>query len=165
MSRFNRRFWNNVNKNGPVPPHCPEIGQCWVWLDPKHIKGYGQFYVNGRTMYVHRHSWELHYDKIPEGLYVLHRCDNRACVNPEHLFLGTNDDNMLDMVMKDRQVKGEEHPGSKLTEEDVLEIRRRHIKGCSESGARPLGKIYKVCHTIILDIVNNKTWTHLNGNT
>lgn len=93
------RFWLKVNKNGPVPPHRPELGPCWLWTGARDRGGYGQF--SGRA---HRWSWLIHHGYRPgHGLFVCHHCDNPPCVRPDHLFLGTASDNARDMVAKGRQ--------------------------------------------------------------
>jgi hypothetical protein len=85
----------------PVP-----FSGCWLWTDSCHRSGYGQLFVRSRTnrfaknVRAHRLSWELHNGEIPEGQYVLHKCDVRSCVNPDHLFLGTHEENMIDMCRK-----------------------------------------------------------------
>ena len=93
------RFWSKVDKSG----------DCWIWTAYKRPDGYGQFGFEGTQHKAHRVSWVLANGTIPEGLHVLHRCDVRECVNPEHLFLGTNTDNMRDMIEKGRQSKGLKH--------------------------------------------------------
>lgn len=103
------RFWSNVEKNGPTPTHCPEIGNCWKWRNVNNW--YGHFSPEkGRRLYAHRVSWELHNGQIRDGLCVLHKCDNPECVRPEHLFLGTHKENAEDKCAKGRQPKGERHP-------------------------------------------------------
>lgn len=102
----------------------PSPNGCWEWTASLNQRsGYGQFRLRGSMVHAHRVSWELYRSPINIGLHVLHRCDNRRCVNPEHLFLGTNDDNMADMVAKGRQAKGVRHGSAKLTPSQVAEIR------------------------------------------
>lgn len=92
------RFWAKV---GPRP-----AGECWLWHSARHRSGHGQFGVGPvDRIYAHRFSWELHNGPVPEGLCVLHRCDVPACVNPDHLWLGTREDNMHDMWAKGRGSK------------------------------------------------------------
>lgn len=92
------RFFKHVNKTD----------SCWLWTASKNHKGYGQFGIGSRKnikmVKAHRASWILHNGEIPEGLFVLHTCDIRHCVNPAHLFLGTNADNMCDMISKGRSM-------------------------------------------------------------
>ena len=91
------RFWNKVMK-------IVETDECWEWIAFKNKDGYGLFGYNGKNQKAHRVSWQLHNGPIPDGLCVLHKCDNPSCVNPNHLFLGTNADNIKDRVNKNRTV-------------------------------------------------------------
>ena len=91
---------------------------CWIFTGAKHEQGYGQIHDNDycTTIKAHRASWQVYFGSIPNDLQVLHHCDNRACINPEHLWLGTHQDNMDDMVQKNRQANqysGLPKPGPK----------------------------------------------------
>jgi hypothetical protein len=102
--RIARRFWRKVRKDGAVQPHVPELGPCWEWTgavrDPK--AGYGAFHWLDGPEYSHRAAWMLEVGPIPDGQWVLHKCDNQSCVRPEHLFLGTVQDNVSDCHKKGR---------------------------------------------------------------
>jgi hypothetical protein len=91
--------------------------------------GYGQISIDGRPMRAHRIAYELAYGPIPQGKFVCHRCDNPKCINSEHLFLGSNRDNMHDAKTKNRIRNGEKHPGAKLTDAQVRHIRNRRAAG------------------------------------
>lgn len=97
------RFWAKVNKHGTVIR--PELGPCWEWTAARFDSGYGMVGLNRKTSYTHRTSWVIHNGAIPDGLKVLHKCDNPPCVNPTHLFLGSAKDNTDDMNAKNRWVK------------------------------------------------------------
>ncbi len=165
------RFWSKVNKTN----------DCWIWMAAKDAKGYGRFSVGGQAkpdgsrrnsmVAAHRFSYELvhgpiHDDGSFHGTCVLHRCDNPSCVNPEHLFLGSNADNVRDMDQKGRRVvsvsRGEAHANSRLTEADVREIYRRHRQdGISQL---QLSRDYGVCHATVNHIFTGRLWGHLDLN-
>lgn len=100
---------------------------CWLWDQSLRTDGYGNAFAEGKVQVAHRLSYKAFSGEIPDGICVLHRCDVRACVNPEHLWLGTRLDNVRDMYAKGREnniaLRGEDHGCSRLTEDDVREIR------------------------------------------
>lgn len=148
------RFWEKVNK----------ADSCWNWTAATFQgNGYGMFSIEHHPYRAHRVSWVLSYGKIPENLYVLHTCDNRLCVNPGHLWVGTHIDNMQDMWNKGRGVatenylSGEAAPQAKLTEEQVLYIR----ENCSTYSQRELASMFKVMRSTIRHVIKGTTWKHL----
>ena len=88
------RFWTKVNKDGPIPEHRPDLGQCWLWTGAKDPRGYGHFYANGRMINSHRFAWQEVNDPMPKELVIDHLCRNPACVNPAHLEPVTQVDNL-----------------------------------------------------------------------
>jgi len=145
------RFWKGIKS--PREPH-----ECWEWIKTKNKRGYGLLSVNRKYVMAHRFSWELFNHEIPEGLYILHRCDNPSCVNPSHLFLGTKLDNSLDALHKGRIPRGEDKWCSKLSENEVIEIIKRHNNNESR---KDIAKDYDVCPWTIRDIVTGRTWKHI----
>lgn len=97
---WKNHFWDKVDREGPVHPTLNT--NCWVWIASRNKKGYGHLRARGTIAYAHRLAWELKRGPIPEGLWVLHRCDNPWCVRPDHLFLGTHKDNVADCTAKKR---------------------------------------------------------------
>jgi hypothetical protein len=133
---------------------------CWTWLGSKYYNGYGQFYEGPNKIVAHRYSYKLKHGSVPDDLLVCHTCDNRECVNPEHLFLGTHKENFEDMDRKGRRVSadtsGIKNGRAKLSEDQVLEIRNRY---CSENiSAIQLGKEYGIGESQTLRIINNESW-------
>lgn len=149
------RFWNKVNN--------PGNGQdCWKWTACVDKDGYGK-YTNKKITNIrqaHRLSWEFYNGPIPQKLLVCHKCDNPSCVNPDHLYLGTNKDNMLDMKSKGRAAKGSNQGTSIFTEKIIEEI----IKDAYNYKYMSLSEIsrkYSSSVTIILNIFNGYFWPHV----
>jgi hypothetical protein len=174
------RYWSNVK--------VAEPDECWPWKASFRRDGYGQMMVNYRKYGTHRLAWLLAKGTIPEGLFVCHKCDNKACCNPNHLFLGTQEDNFNDMVQKGRQARGESlgnriranaprgdrnglrlHPESvprgelsgthKLKEWQVLEIRRVYKQ--KSSTMQTLADKYEVSITEVFRIIHRRRWCHI----
>lgn len=128
---------------------------CWEWPGRRNDKGYAQIgSVSG-----YRHAFELFHGEIPNGLHVCHRCDNPPCVNPDHLFLGTHVDNMKDCTAKGRRAKGESSGAAKLTEDEVVQIRKMRFNGgftLKEIGAR-----FRITHEAVRQICAGNTWKHV----
>jgi len=189
-SSLEQRYWSKVNRAGP--------DDCWLWIAAVSTEGYGEFWVGGKLEKASRVAWSRTNGPIPAGLFVLHSCDSRyspsdftyrKCCNPAHLFLGTNQDNMDDMVKKGRSAKGKRngsktHPDrlprgqrngahvhpervvrgernrfAKLTEVDVLEIRAVYAKGGIST--RALAERFNVHQVTVSCIVRRKTWRHI----
>jgi hypothetical protein len=158
----NIRFWDGVNKDGP---EHPTLGKCWVITTRFKEGGYGYISVNNKRMLCHRFSYKLAFGSIPEGLDVLHRCDNPSCVNPAHLFAGTHKENMDDRDRKGRlgveKRLGENCGAAVLTEDQVREIRAVYRKGVIGRGTYVLARKYGVSASSIYAIVTGEHWRHV----
>jgi HNH endonuclease len=153
LIRFNSKIHKSQNSD-----------DCWLWTAGINPSGHAIFWLKGVNILAHRLAYELAYGEIPKGLSVLHDCphgDNARCCNPAHLWLGTIADNNKDRAVKGRSGdnKGEKHNMAKLTEKDILSIRRRwSLGGITKT---QLGKEYGVHRGTIYHVVNYTTWTHV----
>lgn len=145
---YEQHFWAQVNKSAP--------NGCWEWTAGKYASGYGIYWDGKRRIRAHRYAWELTNGPIADGLCCLHICDNRACVNPAHVFLGTKGDNARDMVAKRRSLSGERNHKAKLTREQVEEIRRLYSAG--EISQQKMADRFGVSQAHISVIVRHKEW-------
>jgi len=153
------RFWKKVDIKGE--------DECWEWMAGKFKSGYGIFRIDKKLYKSHRISWILENGQIPEDnsyfktLFVCHKCDNKKCVNPHHLFLGTCKENMIDCSKKGRlsDNSGEKHGLHKLTEQEVLEIRFKYGTGLYTQ--KELAEEYGVAQPHISIIIRNKSWKHI----
>jgi len=149
------RLWSLIDRSGG-----PDA--CWPWMSCRERDGYGVTRWKGkRTQRVHRIVWEVTKGKIPKGKFVCHACDNPSCVNPKHLYLGTPKNNTEDLYARGSPVAfgpGEDHPMAKLTENDVIEIRRLHATGIK---SKDMEKRFGISQASVSLIVNRKGWTHI----
>lgn len=151
------RFWSKVDKASRQGPN----GDCWEWVGCREGLGYGTIGIEKRNYRAHRVMFSITRGDIPHGLCVLHRCDNPACVNPAHLWLGTNADNVHDRNMKGRAniPRGKGHWRSKLSANKVREIRKKSATG--EWFQRELAAEYGVCIATVNQVLHRKRWAHV----
>lgn len=144
---FVARFWAKVDKSG----------ECWTWTGDR-VYGYGRVFTSNGRVKAHRLAWAVANNKTPGALCVLHSCDNRPCVNPAHLRLGTNADNNADMVERGQQVRGERNGSAKLTEANVREIRALNGTGLKR---REIGDMFGLADSTICAILKGRKWKHV----
>jgi len=147
------RFWSKVDKRDP--------DECWLWKDTPHPKGYGDMRVGQYKLKAHRIAYVLHYGVSPGELKVCHTCDIPLCVNPAHLFLGTQKDNVDDMVRKGRHrdARGEKNGRAKVTAEQVRTIRQTYAAGgVSQS---QLAKQYGLTVIGVSKLIRGENWSHI----
>jgi hypothetical protein len=146
------RLWSRVE--------IAEVDGCWLWVGAKsEPNGYGLISWAGRKTYAHRLAWELWNDRpVPPGRFVCHHCDNRLCIRPSHLFIGTHADNMADAVAKNRVHPGQSHGMARLTDAQVAEIHRllRH-----EVRGSDIAHMFGVHKNTIYNIKKSRSWSHV----
>jgi hypothetical protein len=169
-----QRFWLRVNKDGPLHPYQPDFGPCWLWAGHTTTAGYGELWVEGVRWLAHRYAYKLVRGCLDRALFACHSCDNPACVNPDHIFLGTQQANLDDCSRKGRTMRGERnarytHPettargerggNAKLTAEKVRDMRKAHfVDGVPYYR---LAAQYGVCKATAREAIVGTTWAHL----
>jgi hypothetical protein len=157
----------NQHKNKPIewkeePCRYPELGNCYICTShSKSVEGYPYYRWNNApySRHMSHFIYEQMYGEIPAGMQVLHKCDTPECINPEHLWLGGNSDNVADRVKKGRTIskpnKGEKHGNSKLTEKDIIAIRNDSRKQCR------IAETFNISKSVICEIKSRKAWAHV----
>lgn len=144
-------FWSKIDVKGP--------DDCWLWKSPPKNFGYGQFFINRKPIYAHRFAYILKYGELKPGELVCHICDTPLCCNWKHLFAGTQMDNIIDKLNKDRQCKGEQVSGAKLTGQKVIKIRK--LYATKKYTQLQLGNLFDCNRATISDIIRYKNWKHV----
>ena len=147
-----------ISASEPIQVEKKTPSGCLEIVGHQDEDGYGHFQREGKRWSSHRLAWVQAYGPIPDQLFVLHSCDNPPCVNPAHLFLGTAADNHHDAMKKGRNTRGEAIGVSRLTEIEVVEIRRRTARGQPQAS---VAEDYGVSQSTISDIVTGKIWRHV----
>jgi hypothetical protein len=145
------RFWQKVNIGG--------TDACWDWQGCKNRKGYGGFSVHRKRQLAHRIAYHIQFGAIPCGMCVLHKCDNPACCNPSHLFLGNRADNNTDMIRKARHNIGEKNGSAKLKRDDVLRIRRLYDE--REMSLEEIAHRFNISFQMVSNIGRRINWVWL----
>ncbi len=140
--------WKRINIKGE--------DDCWEWKGYVLSNGYGQIRIDYRRYRTHRLVYELTYGPIPEGLLVCHKCNNRKCCNPKHLYVGTQKDNLKQMIEDGRKPIGENSSKAKLNWKQINEIRKKYIPYIYTQ--KRLGKEYSISESECFLIINNKVW-------
>lgn len=156
LANHRRRISQTETPEQTIQSRVCRIDKCWIWTGRTSDKdGYGVVHKNGKNIRAHRFSYETYVGPIPEGMFVCHRCDTPACINPDHLFLGTCAENIADSVKKGRFTRGERHRNAKLTEQDVVHILK------SGDSPNALAERYGVRPSTVFAVRARKTWKYV----
>lgn len=131
---------------------------CLVWGGCRQGKGYGAIFACGKLRSTHRIAYQIYFGKIPAELSILHRCDNRPCIEPQHLYAGTAKQNSLDAILRGRTPKGIKHGMAKLSEEDVYNIR---MLSSNKTASSEIAVKFGVSYHTIWDITTGRSWRHI----
>lgn len=142
---LNDRFWEKVEKTT----------SCWNWIANKNRKGYGRIWVDGRNEFAQRVAFTMLYGQFNKKMRILHCCDNPSCVNPKHLYIGTDADNGRDKAIRGRAAMGEKNGNSKLKPKDIIAIRR------SADSYANLARTFGIDRTQVWNIKTKRQWKHL----
>lgn len=152
---------NSPEEFGRKLDKCGGPEACWIWTGLKNKRGYGATSFDSVWISAHRLAFYFEHGEIPKGMCVCHKCDNPACCNPKHLFLGTRVENVSDMVSKERQARGMKHHSAKITEQQVLEMRRLYLE--TKVPVRIIAERFRVKRQTASRAILGKTWRHLKG--
>jgi DNA-binding XRE family transcriptional regulator len=151
-------YYRGLSTEERIEKHIVSKDDCWL-TDFSSANNYPETLINGKKTRISHFIYKLHKGEIPEGMCICHTCDNTKCVNPDHLFLGTHQDNVKDKVKKNRQAKGSKHGKAKLNEEKVLEIQK--LLAEKNLTQKEIGKKYGVHEQAISEIKRGKNWSHV----
>lgn len=156
------RFWAKVDKHGPVSERRPDLGSCWLWTAATFINGYGAFRLGSKQRRAHVVSYEWHTGPT-DGLLICHHCDVRRCVNPTHLFGGTQRENIQDAVSKSRMATGGRNGmhTRELTTLSEAQVRQIHALATAGANHGDIGAQFGVSQTMVSNIARGDAWGHL----
>lgn len=157
---MDRKIMTGLSTEERLRRYSEERDGCLVWTGPSDRAGYGRISQGGKKRFVHRVSYELEKGPIPKGLLIRHTCDNPPCINPDHLLPGTDADNSHDKVQRGRQfrARGEKSGTAKITDQDVVHIRRRYKDGATQ---RELAAEFSMSVANISRIILRQRWQHV----
>lgn len=153
---FFARHSDKIRMTGP--------SECWMWTGSRDGCGYGKAYHDGKPRLAHRLAYSYAHGRFPaKGLVVRHRCDVPSCVNPDHLELGTQADNIHDMDRRERRgaLKGESNKWAKLTDDDVRAIRKMYVRGSSDYGQPAIARLFGLTQGTVGKVITRRSWSHV----
>lgn len=149
-----QQFWQRVNTDGPTPANHPELGPCWEWTGGRNGQGYGQVRMDYRQISTHKLAWELTYGEVQPGEYVLRKCENPACCNPAHLFLGDAKQNMAAAIAKKGSNFNRGVSRHHLKAAEIEDLKARHANGVTMA---QLARDFHVNYKTVANILKSRT--------